>query len=142
MDERPPKHAGPKVVDINLITEIPVTTLEKRQNKNDFYRYLLQQNNNNPQPDPMPYRVNNDILIPRSILKKCEKRASNNNPQPQSDDEEEGVHGKRLKRTNPLLSPKFNQFLKDQAKEELEQLGRQMLLQEQLEKLQRLQAQQ
>jgi hypothetical protein len=78
--------------------------------------------------------VNNDILIPRSILKRCDKRASHNNNQQTISDNEDAntedaiVQGVRLKRTNPLLSPKFNQFLKDQAKEELEHMQRQMLL--------------
>lgn len=46
------------------------------------------------------------------------------------------MQGVKLKRTNPLLSPKFNQFLKEQAKEELEHMQRQMHLQEQIAKLQ------
>ncbi len=56
-------------------------------------------------------RANNDILIPRSILKKCEKKANNRDHQQFSDDEEEdsnALYGVKLKRTNPLLSPKFN----------------------------------
>ncbi|TNV74079.1 hypothetical protein FGO68_gene3446 [Halteria grandinella] len=146
-EELPVKHAGPKVIDINQATEIPQAVLEKRQNKNDFYRYLLMQNTQTIEQQPQ-YRVNNDILIPRSILKRCDKRASNNHPQQNngSDNEEtmeeSAVQGVKLKRTNPLLSPKFNQFLKDQAKEELEHMQRQMLLQEQIAKLQQLQAHQ
>jgi hypothetical protein len=50
---------------MNLATHIPRQAPNKK-NKNDFYRFLLQANyeqNQNP-------RVNNDVLIPRSILKK------------------------------------------------------------------------
>lgn len=43
-----PKHSGPNVVDINQAIEMPPAVLEKRQNKNDFYRYLLMQNTSNP----------------------------------------------------------------------------------------------
>lgn len=35
---------GANVVDINKLTEIPANN-EKKKNKNDFYRFLLTQNN-------------------------------------------------------------------------------------------------
>jgi hypothetical protein len=38
----------------------------KRSNKNDFYRFLLSQNHDNPEA----LKINNDVLIPRSILKR------------------------------------------------------------------------
>lgn len=51
----------------------------KKKNKNDFYRFLLQQNMQQYSADAyeldsmgIPIKVNNDILIPRSILKKNE----------------------------------------------------------------------
>ena len=43
---------------------------EKKKNKNDFYRFLLAQNN---LYNGNEVKINNDILIPRSILKKGEK---------------------------------------------------------------------
>lgn len=60
---------GASIVDINSITEIPLN-LEKKKNKNDFYRFLLTQNN---QLYGFENKINNDILIPRSILKKGER---------------------------------------------------------------------
>lgn len=55
------------------------TNKGKKKNKNDFYRFLLQQNMQQYQGDMfeldsmgVPIKVNNDILIPRSILKKNE----------------------------------------------------------------------
>ena len=58
-------------------------------------------------------RINNDILIPRSILKKCEKKQRDPKAQgtiSENEEEDEAqLQGVRLKRTNPLLSPKFNQ---------------------------------
>lgn len=64
-----------QIVDINRETEIPAAMLDKRQNKNDFYRFLLMQNSSTANPEVAPQiRVNNDILIPRSILKRCDKK--------------------------------------------------------------------
>jgi hypothetical protein len=67
-------------------------------------------------------RANNDILIPRSILKRCDKKPREPKAQPTiSDDNEEDaeaqLQGVKLKRTNPLLSPKFNQVLQERQKE-------------------------
>jgi len=65
----------PNIVDINNTTLFPGTTGRKK-NKNDFYRFLLQQNLSsemigNPSIlQAINSKVNNDILIPRSILKK------------------------------------------------------------------------
>lgn len=39
--------------------------MSKKQNKNDFYRFLLSQNT-----DDDGFKANNDVLIPRSILKR------------------------------------------------------------------------
>ena len=55
----------PNVVDINRTTSIP-TAEARKQNKNDFYRFLLSTSRMGVEDD----RVNNDVLIPRSILKK------------------------------------------------------------------------
>ena len=38
-------NAGANIVDINNATEIPMNILDKKKNKNDFYRFLLHQNN-------------------------------------------------------------------------------------------------
>ena len=64
----------PKVVNINQQTVFPLI-MNKKKNKNDFYRFLLQQNMNNISDFENIVnapKVNNDILIPRSILKKNE----------------------------------------------------------------------
>ena len=55
----------PNVVDMNRTTSIPKAEARK-QNKNDFYRFLLSTSRMGVEDD----RVNNDVLIPRSILKK------------------------------------------------------------------------
>lgn len=60
---------GARVVDMNKTTQIPAS-LNKKKNKNDFYRFLLSQNNQRDSG-----KINNDILIPRSILKKCGEKA-------------------------------------------------------------------
>jgi len=57
---------GAAVVDINKSTNIP-DNLNKKKNKNDFYRFLLEQSNTF---SGFEVRANNDVLIPRSILKK------------------------------------------------------------------------
>ena len=53
------------MIDINRTTTLPKGEARK-QNKNDFYRYLLSSSRLAGEED----RVNNDVLIPRSILKK------------------------------------------------------------------------
>ena len=53
------------MIDINRTTSIPKAEARK-QNKNDFYRFLLSTSRIGIEED----RVNNDVLIPRSILKK------------------------------------------------------------------------
>jgi hypothetical protein len=50
---------------INLEASIP-NLHNKKKNKNDFYRYLLSQNFDMTETGKM----NNDLLIPRSILKR------------------------------------------------------------------------
>jgi hypothetical protein len=80
------QHLQPKIVDINQAIELPASQMDKRQNKNDFYRFLLMQNASNET------RVNNDILIPRSILKRCDKKQRDNKGQGTiSENEEEDV---------------------------------------------------
>lgn len=44
----------------------PNYNINKQSNKNDFYRYLISKNKNNEGQ----FKVNNDVLIPRSILKR------------------------------------------------------------------------
>jgi hypothetical protein len=73
------KHAP--VIDINMNTKIP-KNVSHRKNKNDFFRFLLTQNysaqigTDDPAAKRLAmihgdYRMNNDVLIPRSILKKA-----------------------------------------------------------------------
>lgn len=75
------------VIDLNSSTRIP-RDVSHRKNKNDFFRFLLAQNyqaQSGPEPEDKSiqgnYRMNNDVLIPRSILKRAlaggvkEKRA-------------------------------------------------------------------
>lgn len=64
----PPKEAN--IVDMNLQTSFPLN-VQRKKNKNDFYRFLLQQNNAMENGEGEA-KCNNDILIPRSILKKNE----------------------------------------------------------------------
>jgi len=59
-----------KVVDMNQRTNFPLN-VQRKKNKNDFYRFLLQQNTA-VEGGSQEAKVNNDILIPRSILKKNE----------------------------------------------------------------------
>ena len=64
-----------KVIDLNRLTTFPLN-VQRKKNKNDFYRFLLQQNFGNDGAEAEAAvgagKVNNDILIPRSILKKNE----------------------------------------------------------------------
>ena len=58
-------------MDLNLATNFPLNT-NRKKNKNDFYRFLLQQNFGDENEEMMNHiqaKVNNDILIPRSNLK-------------------------------------------------------------------------
>eukprot|EP00347_Sterkiella_histriomuscorum_P012220 403369435 len=109
---------GAKVFDVNQNTDIPMMN-EKKKNKNDFYRFLLTQNSLSNQET----KIMNDILIPRSILKKGERvlRKNRDSALPQNDQIDQHpylsdydqvmLQGKPLLRNNPLLSPKFNQIL-------------------------------
>ena len=54
------------VVDINREINLPANQ-HRRKNKNDFYRFLLSTNRGMDNTEP---RINNDVFIPRSILKK------------------------------------------------------------------------
>lgn len=64
------KNAKPKgfqaaaICDINRSTSLPMNN-GQRKNKNDFYRFLLATNHNGAEA-----KINNDVFIPRSILKK------------------------------------------------------------------------
>ena len=53
------------VVDINRTTSLPAGQ-QRRKNKNDFYRFLLSTN----KIGANDHKINNDVFIPRSILKK------------------------------------------------------------------------
>ena len=53
------------VVDINRTTSLPAGQ-QRRKNKNDFYRFLLSTN----KLGANEHKINNDVFIPRSILKK------------------------------------------------------------------------
>ena len=52
------------VIDMNRSTTLPVNK-DRRKNKNDFYRFLLATNQSGAEA-----KINNDVFIPRSILKK------------------------------------------------------------------------
>ena len=72
-------------------------------------------------------------MIPRSILKRCDKKQRDTRVQgtiSENEEEDEAqLQGVRLKRTNPLLSPKFNQVIQERHKEQLENAENQRLLQ-------------
>jgi len=59
------KYKQASVVDMNFSTAIPRQAAQKK-NKNDFYRFLLSANYDTTDN----YKINNDVFIPRSILKK------------------------------------------------------------------------
>lgn len=115
------------VVDMNSEIDFPANQARKK-NKNDFYRFLLQQNlsaealaNPDLKQHLMISKVNNDILIPRSILKR------NNHPaaRPRQDGAQfdlvdeledidnanllynEAVVGRQLDANAPLLRPRL-----------------------------------
>lgn len=118
------------VVDMNMMTRIP-KQMALKKNKNDFYRFLLQANYDAHDN----YKVNNDVFIPRSILKKnnapglikekrlelaaeefFEYQIAMQQMQPGEIDEQfigkyEVVFGQHINNTNPLLSPKFKQLI-------------------------------
>ena len=56
------------VLDINRTISLPPNQ-HRRKNKNDFYRFLLTTSQRNGMA-PEDKKVNNDVFIPRSILKK------------------------------------------------------------------------
>lgn len=109
----------PKVVDLNRITSFPLNNGRKK-NKNDFYRFLLQQNFGSGMEGEAPFKINNDILIPRSILKKHDAPKRYMAEKEDLDDFEEllgtsnldqinineTVVGKHLDKDGPMLSPK------------------------------------
>ena len=116
-----------KVVDLNRLTTFPLN-VQRKKNKNDFYRFLLQQNFGNDGAEAEVAaghgKVNNDILIPRSILKKNEAPKRYQTDKEDFDEFEEllgpagpdqiapneAVLGKHLDKVGPMLSPRtFNQ---------------------------------
>ena len=119
------------VFNINAEVQLP-ENISKKKNKNDFYRFLLQTNSD--QPDNV--KINNDVFIPRSILKKSNVPGSIKEQRLEAAAEEffeyqlavhqmkrdnseeylgkyEVVFGQHLDSTNPLLSPKFKQLVQD-----------------------------
>ena len=63
---RPQVIRSAAVVDLNNSTSLPASH-NRRKNKNDFYRFLLSTNQTS---EPGESKINNDVFIPRSILKK------------------------------------------------------------------------
>ena len=61
--------ASAAVVDINRDIKLPDLN-QKKKNKNDYYRFLLQTNRGEGMFKQDLSKVNNDFFIPRSILKK------------------------------------------------------------------------
>ena len=57
------------VVDLNRNIRLPDLNLRKK-NKNDYYRFLLQNNRGDGVMGSDYVKMNNDVFIPRSILKK------------------------------------------------------------------------
>jgi len=105
------------IVDINEETELPNEGGRRRKNKNDFYRYLLEQTS---QSVGVTKKANNDILIPRSILKfngeqkgKVKKQFLQQPAQDEYIEENEAVFGRKLRKNDPLLSPKLIDILKE-----------------------------
>lgn len=119
---------------INLDIEVP--THQKKNNKNDFYRYLLQQNygtGGSEQP-----KANNDVLIPRSILKRnnpgnlvkdrrleeatqeyyryqedlAQQKLNRTESEEDTIGKYDALFGRQLMAGNPLLSPKMKQVVR------------------------------
>lgn len=102
------------VVDLNKNTSFPLTQ-QRKKNKNDFYRFLLQQNFGTDEEE-LPLKCNNDILIPRSILKRNEGVPK---PPVELDDfdellndaeqlaAKESIVGKGVDMNGPLVSPRL-----------------------------------
>lgn len=67
---------GASVVNMNQSAEIP-QNYHTKKNKNDFYRFLLAQNKHHQGISTNEFKVNNDVLIPRSILKKNGEQLKN-----------------------------------------------------------------
>ena len=57
------------IIDINRTISLPANQ-HRRKNKNDFYRFLLKTNQRQAIGNSIDPKVNNDVFIPRSILKK------------------------------------------------------------------------
>jgi hypothetical protein len=98
---------------------LPKDDNRRRKNKNDFYRYLLEQTQHQI---GIAKKANNDILIPRSILKKNGEQAAKkqllelvDGPcQDEYIEENEAIYGRKLNKNDPLLSPKLVDLLKEQ----------------------------
>lgn len=54
------------IIDINRSISLP-SNKNRRENKNDYYRFLLSFNQDR---EGNERKINNDVFIPRSILKK------------------------------------------------------------------------
>ena len=129
------------IVDINRDIKLPDLNMKKK-NKNDYYRFLLSSNRgergmmSNTNID----KINNDVFIPRSILKKSnfpgsikeqrleaaaeeffEYQLAMNQMKKEIGDEEEYlgkyevIFGQHLDITNPLLSPKVKTLLNEKV---------------------------
>ena len=120
------RHAA--VCDINRNASLPGAK-DKRKNKNDFYRFLLSTNR-----ELKESKINNDVLIPRSILKKSYAPGSIKEQRLEAAAEEffeyqmamqtmrrdtseeylgkyEVVFGQHLDNHDPQLSPKVKQLV-------------------------------
>ena len=127
------------IVDINRDTSLPAG-MNRRKNKNDFYRFLLSTNQHG---DGNANKINNDVFIPRSILKKSYVPGSIKEQRLEAAAEEffeyqlamqrmkrdsseeylgkyEVVFGQHLDQSDLQLSPKVKQLVQD--KMELEQI--------------------
>ena len=129
---RPQLHAKQQLQTIiNLECQLPRSKLQR--NKNDYYRYLLEQSGLKDKS-----AATNDVLIPRSILKRnnpgglikdkrleeakdeyiayCMKVQQESRTNRKDDDvigKYDALFGKQISNTNRLLSPKLIQLLRE-----------------------------
>ena len=127
---RPSQIRKAAVVDINRAISLPNTNT-RRKNKNDFYRFLLSTNRGQNES-----KINNDVFIPRSILKKSYVPGSIKEQRLEAAAEElfeyqmtmqqmkrdtseeylgkyEVVLGQHLDSNDPQLSPKLKHLVQD-----------------------------
>ena len=70
MKSRSVRNGKANIIDINRDIRLPDLNMKKK-NKNDYYRFLLTSNRGEGGPvRTQPDKINNDVFIPRSILKK------------------------------------------------------------------------